>query len=121
MINSASRLMTDTFSSICGVGCPWTLVQRDFDHVTKSSDQFYKVIVNIVSNPFYRYIRVTSVLHDDNKTYGKQFLLDGREDTCWNSDSVISRSYEKVIIFNMSHFLILGPSSIYYDFVLENC
>jgi hypothetical protein len=31
---------------------------------------------------------VSSVLNDDTKTYGKKFLLDGKEDTCWNSDHV---------------------------------
>eukprot|EP00123_Amoebidium_parasiticum_P006286 comp17275_c0_seq1/m.16377 comp17275_c0_seq1/g.16377 ORF comp17275_c0_seq1/g.16377 comp17275_c0_seq1/m.16377 type:complete len:139 (-) comp17275_c0_seq1:42-458(-) len=30
--------------------------------------------------------RVSSTLNRDVKQYGKKFLLDGREDTCWNSD-----------------------------------
>ena len=32
--------------------------------------------------------RVSTVLNDDTKTYGKQFLLDDRDDTCWNSAAV---------------------------------
>ena len=34
-------------------------------------------------------ISVSSVLDRNGKEYGKQFLLDGEEDTCWNSDQVI--------------------------------
>ena len=30
--------------------------------------------------------RVSSVLNRASKEYGKQFMLDGQEDTCWNSD-----------------------------------
>ncbi|KAE8632600.1 hypothetical protein XENTR_v10001595 [Xenopus tropicalis] len=30
--------------------------------------------------------RVSSVLNRDVKQFGKQFLFDGREETCWNSD-----------------------------------
>ncbi|XP_045215905.1 nuclear receptor 2C2-associated protein-like [Mercenaria mercenaria] len=31
-------------------------------------------------------LRVSSVLNRDVKQYGKKFLVDGNEDTCWNSD-----------------------------------
>lgn len=31
-------------------------------------------------------VRVSSVLNKDTKTYGKKFLFDGADDTCWNSD-----------------------------------
>ncbi|XP_054159236.1 nuclear receptor 2C2-associated protein-like [Oppia nitens] len=31
-------------------------------------------------------LKVSSVLNKDVKQFGKQFLLDGKEDTCWNSD-----------------------------------
>ncbi|XP_069505220.1 nuclear receptor 2C2-associated protein [Ambystoma mexicanum] len=30
--------------------------------------------------------RVSSVLNKDVKQYGKKYLFDGHEDTCWNSD-----------------------------------
>jgi len=30
--------------------------------------------------------KVSSVLNKNVKEFGKQFLFDGREDTCWNSD-----------------------------------
>lgn len=33
-------------------------------------------------------ISVSSVLDRNAKEYGKKFLLDDREDTCWNSDQV---------------------------------
>jgi hypothetical protein len=32
--------------------------------------------------------RVSSVLNRDTKSYGKNFLCDGKEETCWNSDQV---------------------------------
>lgn len=32
------------------------------------------------------FLRVSSVLNKDTKAYGKQFLSDGKEETCWNSD-----------------------------------
>ena len=34
--------------------------------------------------------RVSSVLNKDTKSYGKQFLCDGKEETCWNSDQVLN-------------------------------
>ncbi|XP_067952154.1 nuclear receptor 2C2-associated protein-like [Watersipora subatra] len=30
--------------------------------------------------------KVSSVLNRDSKTYGKKYMFDGAEDTCWNSD-----------------------------------
>jgi len=30
--------------------------------------------------------KVSSVLNNDRKVYGKKFLFDGKEETCWNSD-----------------------------------
>eukprot|EP00124_Ichthyophonus_hoferi_P004930 Ihof_evm4s616 gene=Ihof_evmTU4s616 len=32
-------------------------------------------------------VRVSSTLNRDVKQYGKKYLLDGKEDTCWNSDN----------------------------------
>ncbi|KAG0262795.1 Nuclear receptor 2C2-associated protein [Actinomortierella ambigua] len=32
-------------------------------------------------------IKVSSVLNRETTLYGKQFLTDGNEETCWNSDS----------------------------------
>ncbi|CAG2116576.1 unnamed protein product, partial [Medioppia subpectinata] len=31
-------------------------------------------------------IKVSSVLNKDVKQFGKQFIIDGKDDTCWNSD-----------------------------------
>jgi len=42
---------------------------------------------------------VSSVLNKDIKQYGKKYLFDGEDDTCWNSDQVlifIKKSYKKV-------------------------
>lgn len=33
--------------------------------------------------------RVSSVLNRDSSQYGKKFMFDKHEDTCWNSDQVI--------------------------------
>jgi len=30
--------------------------------------------------------RVSSVLNNDRKLYGKKYLFDGKDETCWNSD-----------------------------------
>ena len=37
-------------------------------------------------------IRVSSVLNKDVKQFGKQYLIDGDEETCWNSDKGESQS-----------------------------
>ena len=34
------------------------------------------------------FFRVSSVLNRDVKQFGKKFMFDGEEDTCWNSDQV---------------------------------
>ena len=33
-------------------------------------------------------VRVSSVLNRDVKQFGKQFMFDGDDETCWNSDQV---------------------------------
>lgn len=33
-------------------------------------------------------LRVSSVLNRDSSQYGKKFMFDKNEDTCWNSDQV---------------------------------
>lgn len=33
-------------------------------------------------------IRVSSTLNNDVKQFGKKYLMDGKDDTCWNSDEV---------------------------------
>lgn len=32
--------------------------------------------------------RVSSVLNRDNKQFGKKFMFDNQDETCWNSDQV---------------------------------
>lgn len=34
--------------------------------------------------------RVSSVLNRDNKQFGKKFMFDDQDETCWNSDQVRS-------------------------------
>ena len=36
----------------------------------------------------YFLIRVSSVLNRDVKQFGKQFMFDNNDETCWNSDQV---------------------------------
>ncbi|KAJ1655760.1 Nuclear receptor 2C2-associated protein [Dispira simplex] len=36
--------------------------------------------------PFIETLRVSSVSSRDTKNYGKQHLIDGNDETCWNSD-----------------------------------
>lgn len=48
--------------------------------------------MNIIIN--YSYLvfffnRVSSVLNRDVKQFGKKFMFDGEEESCWNSDQVI--------------------------------
>ena len=33
-------------------------------------------------------VAVSSVLNRDVKQYGKKYMFDGNDDTCWNSDQV---------------------------------
>ena len=51
-------------------------------------------------------LSVSSVLDRNAKEYGKKFLLDGEEDTCWNSDQVFAR------IFLHKVFYLLGLASM---------
>jgi len=37
---------------------------------------------------FFKKNRVSSVLNRDTRQFGKQFLIDGQDDTCWNSEQV---------------------------------
>ena len=39
--------------------------------------------------------RVSSTLNRDTKQFGKKFLFDNREETCWNSDQVNFISLDK--------------------------
>lgn len=43
----------------------------------------------------HKQIRVSSVLNRDTTNYGKQNLIDGQVETCWNSEQVfIEQSWE---------------------------
>jgi len=56
--------------------------------------------------------RVSSVINKDVKEYGKKFMFDGREDTCWNSDQgdtqVISFSCECPVVIKKIHIQFQG-------------
>lgn len=41
---------------------------------------------NLLSDPGRFSAKVSSVLNRNVKEFGKKFLFDGREDTCWNSE-----------------------------------
>lgn len=67
--------------------------------------------------------RVSSVLNKDSKTYGKQYLFDGSEETCWNSDAgdlqwVIVKfegivSFSQVSIATVSVIFILYSMNVF--------
>ena len=42
--------------------------------------------MNLLSDKSLFSAKVSSVLNKNVKEFGKQFLFDGREETCWNSD-----------------------------------
>lgn len=41
---------------------------------------------NILTEDKFSSIGVSSVLNKNAKEYGKKFLYDGKDETCWNSD-----------------------------------
>ena len=51
---------------------------------------YVTVNVNYVVDAAWHVFRVSSVLNHDNKQFGKSYMFDGKEDTCWNSDEVWS-------------------------------
>lgn len=50
--------------------------------------------------------KVSSVLDQNTKQFGKTFLFDDNEETCWNSDQV--RLFELIITFKTSKKCIYG-------------
>jgi hypothetical protein len=59
-------------------------------------------------------LKVSSVLDRNVKEYGKNFLTDGREDTCWNSDQgspqFIIIDFEKEVSINQIQLMFLGEA-----------
>lgn len=55
------------------------------------------------------YYRVSSVLNNDQKSYGKRCMFDGNEETCWNSAEVARYILlqEIHILLNMLHILCI--------------
>ena len=51
--------------------------------------------------------RVSSVLGREVKSYGKQYLFDGCNETCWNSDQVKAFSQLKTDLVFIASFLIV--------------
>lgn len=43
-------------------------------------------------------VRVSSVLNNDVKQFGKKFLIDGNEETCWNSDQAPAGSVQWIAV-----------------------
>jgi hypothetical protein len=42
---------------------------------------------NILTEDYFSALTVSSVLEKKHKEYGKKFIYDGKDETCWNSDS----------------------------------
>jgi hypothetical protein len=51
--------------------------------------------------------RVSSVLNKDVKQFGKQFLFDGSEETCWNSEQVMCSSCFKAHSIIIMHQFVI--------------
>ncbi|KAG8454914.1 hypothetical protein GDO86_001219 [Hymenochirus boettgeri] len=68
--------------------------------------------------------RVSSVLNRDVKQFGKQFLFDGREETCWNSDQGSSQwilvEFPKTVLVSQIHIQFQGGFSC-STCTLEGC
>lgn len=50
-----------------------------------------------VAEMFCSYFRVSSVLNRDVKQFGKKFMFDNDEETCWNSDQVYVQPFRSSI------------------------
>lgn len=59
---------------------------------------------NLLSGDNSFQVKVSSVLNKNVKEYGKQFLTDGREDTCWNSDQGLPQFVQ--IAFDVEQTLV---------------
>ncbi|KAJ3211188.1 Nuclear receptor 2C2-associated protein [Clydaea vesicula] len=60
-------------------------------------------------------LKVSSVLNNETKLWGKQNLLDGSEETCWNSDQLSSGSKKSpYLVLDFSNFEIkkVGLNSV---------
>ncbi|XP_071845562.1 nuclear receptor 2C2-associated protein-like [Apostichopus japonicus] len=60
-------------------------------------------------------VRVSSVLNNDVKQFGKKFLIDGNEETCWNSDQAqagsgqwISLEFREPVLLEEIHLTFQG-------------
>ena len=53
-------------------------------------------------------VKVSSVLNRQVREYGKIFMFDGREDTCWNSDQARLVTFEFGGLFFLLLSLIQG-------------
>jgi len=57
-------------------------------------------------------IKVSSVLDRNVKAYGKVYLTDGREDTCWNSDQGSPQSividFERDVLIHQIQLMFQG-------------
>eukprot|EP01100_Stratorugosa_tubuloviscum_P001611 TRINITY_DN1365_c2_g1_i2.p1 TRINITY_DN1365_c2_g1~~TRINITY_DN1365_c2_g1_i2.p1 ORF type:complete len:163 (+),score=55.36 TRINITY_DN1365_c2_g1_i2:45-491(+) len=56
-------------------------------------------------------IRVSSVLNKDIKQFGKQFLIDDSDQTCWNSD----QGKSQFIIINFENLILLSSFSLLFQ------
>jgi len=68
-------------------------------------------------------LRVSSVLNDDTRSYGKQHLLDIRDDTCWNSAAATSESQEQFVLMQFQEDECVGRVEMMFQggFVARQC
>ncbi|XP_031561546.1 nuclear receptor 2C2-associated protein-like [Actinia tenebrosa] len=62
-------------------------------------------------------IKVSSVLNRDVKEYGKKFMFDGKEETCWNSD----QGSPQFIVFDFSRNVQLKEIQIQFQGGFVGC
>ena len=60
------------------------------DNRTEKYSLFIEYLLKYIED-LLAFYRVSSVLNRDVKQFGKKFLFDGDDDTCWNSGEVRSK------------------------------
>ena len=60
--------------------------------------------------------RVSSTLNRDTKQFGKKYLFDGNNETCWNSDQVNNRTLSYNVLYFYIGVLQGSPQWISFEF-----
>ncbi|MEE6487904.1 hypothetical protein FKM82_015079 [Ascaphus truei] len=81
-----------------------------FAIVSGSANEFHdKMAVSVVCGGIVS--RVSSVLNRDVKQFGKKYLFDRKEDTCWNSDQWILLEFPQSVCVSQLHIQFQGGFS----------